>query len=102
LLDHLRRLDWPGNVRQLRNCLERMTVLARGEVLGPADLPADLDAPGEGAPVGRLEVLKRSAILAALDQADGNRTRAAAALGISVRTLQRKLRDWGMAGPPGE
>jgi DNA-binding NtrC family response regulator len=102
LLQQLEALDWPGTVRQLRNCLERMSVLSRGEVLTPADLPPDLREPAEvevSAAGARLESVKRSTILKALDQFDGNRTRAAEFLGISVRTLQRKLRDWGMAGP---
>ena len=45
-----------------------------------------------------MESVKRSAILEAIDQFGGNRTRAAEFLGISVRTLQRKLRDWGLGG----
>lgn len=83
--------------------LERMSVLSRGDELTLADLPADVrESKDEAEEVeigSRLESLKRSAILQALDQFDGNRTRAAEYLGISVRTLQRKLRDWGMAGP---
>jgi DNA-binding NtrC family response regulator len=97
LLRELEELDWPGNVRQLRNCVERMSVLARTDVLTTNDLPPDVResddvVTGTGA---RLESLKRSAIMQALAQFDGNRTRAAGFLGISVRTLQRKLRDWG-------
>jgi DNA-binding NtrC family response regulator len=102
LLRVLERQPWPGNVRQLRNCLERMCVMARGDLLTPADLPPDLRAAAAedvGADARRLESVKRSAILQALEQFDGNRTRAADFLGISVRTLQRKLRDWGLAGP---
>ena len=46
-----------------------------------------------------IENLEKSAILRALDQCQGNRTRAAEALGISVRTLQRRLHDWGINMP---
>jgi DNA-binding NtrC family response regulator len=98
LMRELEGLDWPGNVRQLRNCLERMSVLGRSEILTPADLPLDLREPADetaDAAGARLESVKRSAILQALEQFDGNRTRAAEFLGISVRTLQRKLREWG-------
>lgn len=103
----LERLPWPGNVRQLRNCLEQMYVLAANDVLTVADLPAEVreEPSGDAVELGAagLESLKRSAILQALRQFDGNRTRAADFLGISVRTLQRKLRDWGMTGSmPGE
>lgn len=98
LLRQLESFDWPGNVRQLRNCLERMSVLSRGELLTVADLPADLGPPDDSdAGDSRMEALKRSAMLEAIKQFGGNRTRAAEFLGISVRTLQRKLRDWGQS-----
>lgn len=100
LLRELERLNWPGNIRQLRNCLERMCVLCHRDVLTPQDLPPDIRELLEGAALpassSRLESLERSAILQALEQFDGNRTRAASFLGISVRTLQRKLHHWGM------
>lgn len=103
LMRELDRLDWPGNVRQLRNCLERMSVLGRRDFLTIDDLPPDIresiDQSARAGTAARLESVKRSAILQALEQFDGNRTHAAAFLGISVRTLQRKLHDWGMAGP---
>lgn len=103
LLHDLQVFDWPGNVRQLRNCLERMSVLTQKDVLTPDDLPPDVRDTDPAEPAGsRMESLKRSAILQAIDQFGGNRTRAAEFLGISVRTLQRKLRDWGMAGPAAE
>jgi DNA-binding NtrC family response regulator len=101
LLSQLEALDWPGNVRQLRNCLERMSVLAQGDLLTLADLPPDVvpaDDSAEAVAGSRMESVKRSAILEAIDQFGGNRTRAAEFLGISVRTLQRKLRDWGLSG----
>ncbi len=97
LLRTLQSLEWPGNVRQLRNCLESMTAMASSHELTKSLLPQDLlgasasDADGA---VSRLDAVKRSAILNALEQFGGNRTRAAEFLGISVRTLQRKLREW--------
>lgn len=97
----LGRLSWPGNVRQFKNCLERMCVLAHGSLLTLDDLPADVHQAGPpvvGGPVATshatLESLKKSAILQALERFGGNRTKAAEHLGISVRTLQRKLREW--------
>src|SRR3954469_14249810 len=92
---------WQGNVRELRNTLESMMVLAEGDVLTERDLP---DRIAEGStpatdpkeiPTGlTMEELERLAITKALDQYAGNRTHAANRLGISVRTLQRKLRQY--------
>jgi DNA-binding NtrC family response regulator len=100
LLRFLECFDWPGNVRQLRNCLEGMIVLARGDTLTLDDLPRNI---AEAAAQGRLSVsptegalgtLERETILGTLRSFRGNRTRTAETLGISVRTLQRRLREW--------
>jgi DNA-binding NtrC family response regulator len=92
---------WPGNVRELRNTLERMMVLAEGEVLTEKDLPeeimaasGDAAAPKEMPANLTMDELERLAITKALEQCAGNRTHAAERLGISVRTLQRKLRHY--------
>jgi DNA-binding NtrC family response regulator len=92
---------WPGNVRELRNVLERMMVLAEGEVLTERDLPDEVTMGTADAtsrkeiPTGiTMEELEKLAITKALDQCAGNRTHAANRLGISVRTLQRKLRQY--------
>ena len=93
--------DWPGNVRQLRNCLESMVVLARSGSLTLDDLPTTIErglniSDRVAIPPGtKLEDIEREAVEQALVQHHQNRTHAAAALGISVRTLQRKLRAWG-------
>jgi DNA-binding NtrC family response regulator len=96
---------WPGNVRELRNTLESMMVLADGEVLAEHDLPERitqeaLPAVSSGAiPSGlTMEQLERLAITKTLQECTGNRTHAAARLGISVRTLQRKLRQYELDG----
>src|SRR3954471_24972174 len=94
---------WPGNVRELHNTLESMMVLAEGDILTERDLPQhiadaseNLPSPKE-IPVGlTMEELERLAITKALDQYKGHRTHAANRLGISVRTLQRKLRQYEM------
>lgn len=92
---------WQGNVRELRNVLESMMVLADSEVLTEKDLPPQIaeDSKEMGSskdlPTGlTMEELERLAITKALDQCAGNRTHAAGRLGISVRTLQRKLRQY--------
>jgi DNA-binding NtrC family response regulator len=97
----LETFDWPGNVRQLRNCLESMVVMAQDTTLTPDDLPARIMDDQQRAadaipiPVGvTMGDLEKRAIEEALERFDGNRTRAAQALGISVRTLQRRLKAW--------
>jgi DNA-binding NtrC family response regulator len=101
VMRHFQSYRWPGNVRELKNTLESMMVLAEGEVLTERDLPQQiLDAAQSAAtpreiPTGlTMEELERLAITKALDQFNGNRTHAANRLGISVRTLQRKLRQY--------
>jgi DNA-binding NtrC family response regulator len=102
LMEFLESFSWPGNVRQLRNVVENMVVLARSNVLTIENLPTSL----ESDPLlesGRLQqtptslvALQRSAVERALSECNGHRTRAAESLGISVRTLQRKLKAWGL------
>lgn len=92
---------WPGNVRELRNTLESMMVLAEGDTLTELDLPDRIGQTGHTTP-SRIDLptgltmdeLERLAITKALDTCQGNRTHAADRLGISVRTLQRKLRQY--------
>lgn len=109
-LKALEAYDWPGNVRELRNVIEKMVVLSSGPKLTAADLPEKIlttsaSAPVESAhapivtasaPSGSLAELEKERILAALAAADGNKTKAADELGISRRTLHRKLNEWGL------
>src|SRR5713226_7341842 len=98
---------WPGNVRELRNCLERAAALSTGEVIEADQMPApgftslgsetqskDRPLAGHQSPVATLEDLEREHILRVLGESEGNRERAAAILGISSRTLYRKLREY--------
>jgi two-component system, NtrC family, response regulator HydG len=102
VMERFQAYRWPGNVRELRNALESMMVLADGEVMSEKDLPDRLgsaSSPNGAAPQQipsglTMEELERLAITRALDLSGGNRTHAATRLGISVRTLQRKLRQY--------
>jgi len=93
---------WQGNVRELRNTLESMMVLADGEMLTENDLPDRLRVDATTGPTASkavptnvtMEQLEKLAIEKALDDCAGNRTHAANRLGISVRTLQRKLKQY--------
>ena len=100
----MKRLEahpWPGNIRELRNCLESMVVLSSGDTLTTDDLPPHFqDAPSaqpevvtEASPEagGTLESSERELIAKALEHNHGNITRAAQELGISRRTLHRRL-----------
>ena len=100
-LDLLRAYDWPGNVRELRNLVEQVVVLSRGRRIGVRDLPAHVrtsdDAADVSAPAITLEEVEKRAILQALKATGGNRTRAAEQLGVSRRTLHRKIAEYGFA-----
>jgi transcriptional regulator with PAS, ATPase and Fis domain len=91
---------WPGNIRELRNTLESMLVLADGELLTERDLPEHIlhtaASTGVGEPPAGLTMnaMEKLAIVRALEFCGDNRTHAAQRLGISVRTLQRKLREY--------
>lgn len=89
--------DWHGNVRELRNAIQRACLLCRGDVILPEHLPpkiAELCMSQSTADeqVGRLSQVERATILATLEETDGNRTQAAKKLGISRRALIYKLR----------
>ena len=103
---------WVGNVRELRNLVESLVVLAPADEIQLADLPEEYRQPR---PVDRspeavakkepedgqtltMEEIERRAILDALEKTGGNRTQAADLLGIGLRTLQRKIKEYRMAG----
>ena len=99
----LLRYDYPGNVRELENLVERAVVLTRDEVIGLEDLPLGVkeregETSGETSLTVRVEGLERRMIREALDRADGVQTRAAEILGISERVLRYKLKKYGLAG----
>ena len=101
----LLRYDYPGNVRELENLIERAVVLTRDEIIGIADLPLTLHepVPEPGAAPGleaAVEALERRMIREALGRASGVQTRAAESLGISERVLRYKLKKYGLAGGP--
>jgi DNA-binding NtrC family response regulator len=119
LAAQLARYPWPGNVRELRQAVARAVVLCTGDTLRPEHLPAKISAwtpetgpkieprPAPAAPgdevIDRLrsEVAAREQrrVLEALEQCQGNQTRAAELLGISRRTLVTRLGEYGLTRP---
>jgi DNA-binding NtrC family response regulator len=100
VLEKLRVHNWPGNVRELRNVVIRAGVLAQGSEITVADLPEEFLRSSFSAGLQQfagLSDLEKRAILAALEESGGHQQKAADKLGISKRTLQRKIRSYGMA-----
>jgi transcriptional regulator of acetoin/glycerol metabolism len=121
--DVLLRYHWPGNVRQLQNVIERAVVLAQGSMITPRNLPHEVvhstpldpnvvgDAPYphpavDGVPLRspvtetqslNLAQREKAALVAALDQCNGNKKKAAELLGIHRPTLYTKLKKFGLA-----
>ncbi|MBK1723962.1 sigma-54-dependent transcriptional regulator [Thiocystis violacea] len=96
-LEQLMGYDWPGNCRELRNVIERSLLL--GKPVAQLLCVTPPQAPGEsesalGSGPASLERVQRAHILSALAAADGNKTVAARALGVSRKTVERKLKDW--------
>ena len=96
--------SWPGNVRELRNVIERMIVLTRTSKLIVRDVPEPVKSnsrahsPNAGITAdSTIQEANKQMIITALKSAGGNRTRTAKQLGISRRTLYRKLHEFGLA-----
>jgi two-component system response regulator FlrC len=105
LLEALSRHAWRGNVRELENTMHRAVLLASGSEIGPEAVmlapakPAAASSGAGGPLVGRTVAdVERDLILDTLDHVLGNRTHAANILGISIRTLRNKLKEYGDAG----
>jgi two-component system response regulator HydG len=102
-LERLQGYAWPGNVRELENVVEQAVVLCRGETVDVADLPEEITGDRGPQDVLRIPVgntlaeAERELILETLRKAGGNKTQAAKMLGIGVRTLYRKLEEYGQA-----
>jgi two-component system response regulator HydG len=106
-MDLLMHYQWPGNVRELRTSVERAVVLCRGDKIGARDLPPSVRNPAQAAAPGTLtgqqtpgakqfsvKMAEKDLIIQALKESNGNRTRAAQRLGLSRRTLHRKLKAY--------
>jgi two-component system response regulator HydG len=98
------RYEWPGNVRELENMIERAVILARGDTITPEDFsnvlkPMDTeDQPTkiDLVPGRSLKEMEKEMIIRTLEKTNANRTHASKILGISRRTLQLKLKEYGI------
>jgi transcriptional regulator with PAS, ATPase and Fis domain len=94
----LEHYGWPGNVRELQNALERALIVSKSNSIQPDDLPLPLSR--EAATISQpttLAEVEKAAILDALARNEGDRRKTAEQLGISVRTLQYRLKEYGLA-----
>ncbi len=102
--DLMMRYSWPGNIRELENAIERAVILTRGEVITLEHLPETIrslngEKGEEGIDIAAgqtIREMEKQMILRTLDETGGNRTRTADILGISRRTLQLKLKRYGI------
>ena len=105
-MEALTRYRWPGNVRELRNVIENLVVFSKKETIELSDLPSEIAEPADletvaGEAPSRFESLamadvEKHAILQALEKTSGDRVKASQLLGIGLRTLQRKLKEYKM------
>jgi len=103
VIDALKSYDWPGNIRELQNTVERLNILSEQEIR-LEDIPYNIRMPShrkgtvsEFTPEMKLDDVERSHILRALTFHQGNKTKAASSLGITIKTLYNKLQRYGVA-----
>ncbi|SRR5579883_284056 len=105
-LDEMMAYDWPGNIRELQNVLERSVILAEGPVIGSEHFPKDLTEPQISVSdilrdQPTLDELEKRYILETLHSMHGNKVLTCERLGISTTTLWRKLKEYGVAQEAG-
>ncbi len=110
-MEAMQAYSWPGNVRELKAAIERAVVLSRGSVINLRDLPPDVRQPSRGGtgaagsgtlslstPGLTVQEAEKQVIVQALRETGGNRTEAARRIGLSRRTLHRKLHEYQLEG----
>jgi two-component system response regulator HydG len=104
-IDMMLRWNWPGNVRELENVVERAVLLCRSDYISPEDLPGPMQGLPElcqdqtlmRVPSGMtMREVEKQVIIQTLDEVKGSRTQAAKTLGLSRKTLQNKLKEYGI------
>jgi DNA-binding NtrC family response regulator len=106
-MEELMRYSWPGNVRELKNLIENIVIFSKGERVKIDDLPVEIRLQTRESNIQfeqssplfenlNMEAVEKQAIMKALEKTKGNRLKASQLLGIGLRTLQKKLKDYGM------
>ena len=93
-LQLLQRHNWKGNIRELRNVLERATIMAEGDTILPEHLPFDIQKQDKGAASLTLASVEKDHIQKVLRYTNGNKTKTAVLLGIGLTTLYRKMEEY--------
>ena len=94
----LTRANWPGNTAQLYQVMKKAAQQRRAGAIRPSDLPAEYQTIARR-PLNRIETMERDAIVRSLEDADGNKARAAQLLGISRATIYRKIHEYSIVTP---
>jgi len=97
----LTKYDWPGNVREMENLIERLVIMADGDEIDASLLPSFLSVQGNDSqsveqPLSRIEEIERKEVLAALERNRWNQTRTARELGITLRQISYRIRKFGL------
>lgn len=97
-LERIKLYDFPGNIRELRNVIERSIILSEGGILSESTLPKEFfyNESGENKEAIKLDEVEKNHILKILESVNGNKTKTAEVLGIGLTTLYRKLQSYGI------
>ncbi len=93
-LSLMQSYNWPGNIRELENAIERAVIMSRGEYIAPSDLPITIQSTEKAETGATIKDVEKDLILKTLHETDGNRTKAAQLLGITRRTLLNKIKEY--------
>jgi DNA-binding NtrC family response regulator len=102
-MDMLMNYSWPGNVRELRNCIESMVVMSTSGRIEVADIPANISGAEDSQQTPIIQTgmsmkeIEKEMLKRTLESTDGNKTQAAKILEISIRTLHRKIDEYGLS-----